>query len=96
MICAICHYLAGDEQQVREAVTITAGYAACEPHFDVAEIVGKVDDLHGSLGLSTLDVAIIANCGQCGRFLGSDLGALPSGPDDEMLCIVCHECGGSR
>jgi hypothetical protein len=96
MFCAICHYLAGDGQHVREAVTVVGGYAACGPHFDVAEIAGMVDDSYGSAGLSALDAAIAANCGQCGRFLGVDLGALPEGPDDEMLCIACHEYVGSR
>jgi hypothetical protein len=77
-------------------VTIVGGYAACGPHFDAAEIAGTVDASYGSAGLSALDAAIAANCGQCGLFLGADLGALPEGPDDEMLCIACHEYGGSR
>ncbi|TVZ06302.1 hypothetical protein EAS64_02400 [Trebonia kvetii] len=96
MICAICHYLASDGQQVREAITIVAGYAACEPHVDLAEIAGKGDGLYGSAGLSALDAAVAADCGRCGRFLGSDLGALPEGPDDPVLCIFCHGYGDSR
>jgi hypothetical protein len=88
-VCAICHYLARDGQEVREAVTVVAGYAICEPHFDVAEMAGKVDDRYGTLGLAVLDAEAAANCGQCGRFLGSDLGALPEGPDDKTLCISC-------
>jgi hypothetical protein len=86
MICAICHYLATDGQEVREAVTVVAGYAACEPHFAIAEVVGKVDD---GIGLSALDRDAAGNCGQCGRMLGSDLGAFAEGPDDGPLCITC-------
>jgi hypothetical protein len=89
MICAICHYLARDGQQVREAVTVVAGYAACGPHVDVAERIGMVADTYGTLGLSALDHEGAAHCGQCGRFLGSDLGTLREGPDDKALCIAC-------
>jgi hypothetical protein len=86
MICAICHHLASDGQEVRDAVTVVAGYAACEPHFAIAEVVGKVDE---GIGLSALDSDGAANCGQCGRLLGSDLGAFAEGPDEQPLCIIC-------
>ena len=89
-MCAICHFLARDGQEVLEAVTVAAGYAACEPHIGLAEAVGGVDPLYGGThGLSLLKNEARANCGQCGRFLGSDLGALPAGPDDKPLCIDC-------
>lgn len=85
MICAICHYLARD-QEVREAVTVVAGYAACEPHFAIAEVVGKAEE---GIGLSGLDSDADADCSMCGRFLGAELGTLPEGPDDPSLCIGC-------
>ena len=66
MICAICRYLAR-AQDVREAVTVVAGYAACEPHFAIAEVVGKDGE---GIGLSGLDNYADADCGMCGRFLG--------------------------
>ncbi len=88
MFCAICHYLAGDGQQIREAGTVVAGYAACEPHFALAEVIGKAEDF-GALGLSALDGDAAANCGQCGRFLGSELGAFPVEPGDKPLCVTC-------
>jgi hypothetical protein len=86
MICAICYYLARDGQEAREAVTVVAGYAACEPHFAIAEVVGNAAD---GITLSALDSEGAATCGQCGRLLGSDLGTLPEGPDDRPLCIAC-------
>jgi hypothetical protein len=86
VICAICHYLARGGREAREAVTVVAGYAACEPHFAIAEVAGKADD---GIGLSAPDGDAAANCGQCGRLLGSDLGALPQGPDDTPLCTAC-------
>jgi hypothetical protein len=86
MICAICHYLARDGQEAREAVTVVAGYAACEPHFAIAEVVGNVAD---GITLSGLDSEGADTCGQCGRLLGSDLGAFAEGPDDGTRCIAC-------
>jgi len=86
MICAICYHLARNDQEAREAVTVVAGYAACEPHFAIAEVVGKVEE---GIGLSSLDEEGYSNCGHCGRLLGSDLGTLPDGPDDRPLCITC-------
>ena len=86
MIYAICHHLARDDQEAREAVTVVAGYAACGPHFVIAEVVGKVDE---GIGLSSLEEEGASNCGHCGRLLGSDLGTLPDGPDDKPLCITC-------
>jgi len=88
MLCAIRRYLAGDGQQVREAETVVAGYAACGPHFDLAEIVGKAEDF-GALGLSALDGVAAGNCGQCGRFLGSELCVYPVEPGDRPLCVTC-------
>lgn len=88
MICAICRHLAGEGQHVREAVTVAAGYAACEPHLELAEFIGNVNEPYGSLGLSALDFEGSENCGQCGRFLGLDLGALGDGPG-RALCINC-------
>ena len=85
MICAICHYLARG-QEVRQAVTVVAGYASCEPHFAIAEIAGKVEE---GIGLAALDIEADADCGRCGRFLGAELGVLPEGPDQEPLCIGC-------
>ena len=76
MICAICHYLARDGQEAREAVTVVAGYAACQPHFAIAEVAGKAGD---GIGLSPLDSDAAANCGRCGRLLGSDPGRAPPG-----------------
>ncbi len=86
MICAICYHLATGSQEARDAVTVVAGYAACAPHFAIAEVVGKVYD---GIGLAALDNEGTANCGQCGHLLGSDLGSLPEGPDDQPLCIAC-------
>jgi hypothetical protein len=87
MICAICHYLARG-QEVRAAVTVVAGYASCEPHFAIAEIAGKAEE---GIGLAALESEADADCGRCGRFLGSELGALPEGPDQEPLCIGLRE-----
>ena len=85
MICAICRYLARG-QEVREAVTVVAGYAACEPHFAIAEVVGNAGE---GIGLSGLDGDADADCGMCGRFLGAELGAFADGPDAQPLCIGC-------
>ncbi len=89
MICAICLYLARAGQEAREAGTVVAGYAACEPHFDLAELVGSVDPRIGTLGLSVLDGDAARDCGQCGRSLGSDLGAVSDDSRATPLCITC-------
>jgi hypothetical protein len=93
MTCAVCYHLAGEGQDVREAVTVVAGYAACGPHVELAEAAGSVDVRYGSLGLSGLEGEAGRNCGQCGRFLGSDLARL-EGPDSQPMCIACV-AGGS-
>lgn len=88
MVCALCHYLACDGQDIRDAVTVAAGYATCEQHLELAEIIGKADGDHGTLGLSVLDGDSFGDCGRCGRFLGTELGAL-AGPGQAALCISC-------
>jgi hypothetical protein len=91
MVCAICLYLATSDQEIRDAVTVAAGYAACEPHVPLAELVGMVNESGVPPGLSVLAHEGGENCGQCGRFLGADLGRVSDDLHVSPVCVACAE-----